>query len=179
MKEVKVKCYDVNDREALANAVAECAKDKAYGLLKINGVKVALNPDYLDRISTEVYLEHLETMTNLKLYAEYAAAVLENDSATQKEIKGMFEGYEKSCPITNMSKSNITKTDIYNDNTLANMNALSKEKEKFLVQTIEEQLVICGPNIAFTDVLMTFDNNEMVKVLEDKIQKQMKPTESR
>lgn len=185
MKEVQIKCYDISDNISLYEAVQECLENEVYGLLKIDGVKVALDPykyKLYGRDDFEIACKNLKEIANQKLYAKYAEAVLKSDETTQRKIEDSFKKYGQYCPVKNMSKDTVVESAIYTNlvyNTLAEMYSVAKKQGKFLFQEINGQLVVSGANIGHLETVEAFNNGDMVQLLEMNLQQQMKKTDKR
>ena len=185
MKDVQIKCFEIGDNTSLYEAVRECLENEVYGLLKIKGVKVALDPykyKLYGREESEAVCTNIEKIANQKLCAKYAEAVLKDYETTKRKIEEIFKHYGQYFPVKNMSKDTIIKADIHTGlvyDTLAAMYSMAKRRGKFILQEVNEQLVVSGPNIGHYETVETFNNDDVVQRLEFNLQQKMKKTDSR
>ena len=167
-----IRCYNVADEKELYNVIKECVEEGAYGLVKMHGVKVAINPhqkpyyDTKQRIS-DILVDAMDVI-DYKLLTKYAVAVLNDDVQTQNEIKEALS--DKSEILNKMSKENIKKLGFnsgYIKDNIAEMHVESQAKEIYLLRDMNGTLVLTGPNVRMHAVLDAYEDNAMVEGLED------------
>lgn len=186
MKDVEVRFYEVDGfNVTLSEAVSQCLENETYGLIKIKGVKVLIDP-YEYRLygsyARNMTVGHIERIVEQKLYAKYAKTILTKDSVTQKEIEDVFKGKGQYCPVIAMSKHNVIEGNVFSgfvDHIIGGMHAASEYDEKYRLQEFNGQLVLTGPHISVSDVIEAFNDGEKIQALERYLKEQKKQTEKR